>query len=246
MDIGLINTYSNDKYYQGYQTKAKSNNDRFYDEVSKKNTESSFVKENADEVNRSSQTSKQEVDTKELYEKIAEWKDNVIEKIKKGETEEKIQIGSQALTQTEWNEMLEHFDEAEEELRELVEEDIKEQEEKKMQENMSVTDSTNVTDTIGKTEEEIKMEMLTSESVAMECENESGDKELHIMWTTDEGMFCRKAGQESGYEWTIPFNSKEQRAKVEEILFSYKDDELPKEIVTKDFWDELLKKGLFD
>ncbi|MDO5156989.1 MAG: hypothetical protein Q4D51_13605, partial [Eubacteriales bacterium] len=214
---------------------------RKYGNQSQKTVDNSF-----EEVLRSSNTNSENVDQEKLNEKLAEWKEKVIAKILNGETEEKIQIGSQALTQTEWNEMLEHFDEAEEELRELVEEDIKEQEEKKMQENMGVTDSTNATETIGKTEEEIKMEMLTSESVAMECENESGDKELHIMWTTDEGMFCRKAGQESGYEWTIPFNSKEQRAKVEEILFSYKDDELPKEIVTKNFGDELFKKGLFD
>ena len=63
-------------------------------------------------------------------------------------------------------------------------------------------------------------EMIVSESTSCTYPTDSsnGEDVLHITWYTEEGIYCRKAGQTEGYEWSISFENKEQYNKVMEFI----------------------------
>jgi hypothetical protein len=88
--------------------------------------------------------------------------------------------------------------------------------------------------------EKIQSELLTSESLLAESTAESGTKELHIMWMTEDGIFCRKQGQTSGYEWMIPFDSEDQYKRIKELFESFDDENMPEDISTREFWEKYL------
>jgi hypothetical protein len=88
--------------------------------------------------------------------------------------------------------------------------------------------------------EKIQSELLTSESLLAESTAESGTKELHIMWMTEEGIFCRKQGQTSGYEWMIPFDFEDQYKRIKELFESIDDENMPEDISTREFWEKYL------
>lgn len=60
--------------------------------------------------------------TEEILQMIGERKSEILEKVKKGETEPVIQIGGQAYTEKQWERMLESFDDSEEEIKNMIRE----------------------------------------------------------------------------------------------------------------------------
>jgi hypothetical protein len=73
-----------------------------------------------------------------------------------------------------------------------------------------------------------------------ESTTESGTKELHIMWMTEEGIFCRKQGQSSGYEWVISFASEDQCKRIREQFDSIDDENMLEGISTREFWEKYI------
>ena len=71
---------------------------------------------------------------KDYMEQLKEHMEEMLDKIKHGTIQPKIQIGAQEYTQEEWKKLLEKFDEAEEELIEQVEAEIEMRMEKAEQE----------------------------------------------------------------------------------------------------------------
>ena len=132
--------------------------------------------------------------------------EEIYEKITNGDTEQSFAIGSQSFTLEEWDEFLAKFDAAEEEIQKMQKEEI----EKRTEQNM---------DTAAKfaTEEST---ILTSESTMCTYPASDPDEEdiRYITWYTEEGIFCKKAGQTEGYEWTVPFENKEQYEKVMDFI----------------------------
>lgn len=59
---------------------------------------------------------------------LMEKKEEILEKIRNGNTEATYQIGAQSFTETEWDKFLENFDETEEVIRELMRERHEKQE----------------------------------------------------------------------------------------------------------------------
>lgn len=133
------------------------------------------------------------------------------EKIQNGETEPSYQIGAQSFSLKEWDEFLAQFD--------SVEEDIKEQ---------------TVTGNAGS--------LLTTESSS--CTYPTADPKKddirYITWYTEEGIFCRKAGQAEGYEWTISFENKEQYDKVMEFVGQFPPDWNLRFAAHENFWTDFL------
>ena len=86
-------------------------------------------------------------------------------------------------------------------------------------------------------------EMLVSESTS--CTYPASDinrEEIrYITCYTEEGIYCRKAGQTEGYEWSIPFESKEQYDKVIEFIGHLSDDEDLRFTANENFWKDFLK-----
>lgn|GEM_PF-775039 len=80
----------------------------------------------------------QGLDASKLADTLTKWKEDIYNKLMSGETEPKIQIGGQALTQKEWDQLLDKFDSEEEKIKKLVKKETKEKiEEKKKSEEES-------------------------------------------------------------------------------------------------------------
>jgi hypothetical protein len=60
------------------------------------------------------------------------------------------------------------------------------------------------------------------------------------MWMTEDGIFCRKQGQTTGYEWTIPFDSENQYKLALELFDSIDDEHMPEDISTREFWEKAI------
>lgn len=73
--------------------------------------------------------------------------------------------------------------------------------------------------------------------------NEKGENVLHISWTTDEGIFCRKAGQTEGYEWSYLFTDPSQREQVEKYIQSLEKDADLETIFTEEFWKKYFEEN---
>ncbi len=65
--------------------------------------------------------------TEQLMQEIGNRKNELYEKVKKGELEESFQIGGQSFTLKEWNKLLESFDLAQDKLKALLEEKLEQQ-----------------------------------------------------------------------------------------------------------------------
>ena len=167
-----------------------------------------------------------EVSDENYMDAIREQIEEMQEKIENGEINETFQIGGQSFTVEEWNEFLEKFDSIQEVLEALMKERHAEKEE-------SDTDGTIA-------------EMLSSESTSCTypASGANGEDVRYITWYTEEGIFCRKAGQTQGYEWSIPFESKEQYDKVMEFIGQISEDEDLRFTANEDFWKDFLKEGV--
>lgn len=60
----------------------------------------------------------------ELLQVISEHREEVLKKLKNGDTGVKIPIGSMSLTEEEWEKLLKSFDDAQEKIQETIQEDI--------------------------------------------------------------------------------------------------------------------------
>ena len=171
------------------------------------------------------------IDTEETvdYAKILEEKINeIFAKIQNGDTEASYQIGSQSFTEKEWEEFLDKFDFVEEAIQELMKEEQARKEAKEAQKEDVVTNDAST--------------LLTTESTSCVYETADPDNDdiRYITWYTEEGIFCRKAGQTEGYEWSITFENKEQYDKVMEFIGQFPSDWYMRFAAHENFWNDFL------
>lgn len=60
----------------------------------------------------------------EIMQMIQDRKSEILEKVKKGETEPVIQIGAQAYTEKQWEKMLESLDDTEKDIKDMIQEAV--------------------------------------------------------------------------------------------------------------------------
>lgn len=176
-------------------------------------------------------TSVSNADTEEMvdYAKILDEKINeIFAKIQNGDTEASYQIGSQSFTEKEWEEFLDKFDSVEEVIQELMKE---EQDRKEAGETKKEDVFTNDASTLLTTE---------STSCVYETADPDDDDIRYITWYTEEGIFCRKAGQTEGYEWSIAFENREQYDKVMEFIGQLPSDWNMRFAAHENFWNDFL------
>ena len=171
------------------------------------------------------------IDTEETvdYAKILEEKINeIFAKIQNGDTEASYQIGSQSFTEKEWEEFLDKFDTIEEAIQELMKEEQARKEAKEAQKEDVVTNDAST--------------LLTTESTSCVYETADPDDDdiRYITWYTEEGIFCRKAGQAEGYEWAITFENTEQYDKVMEFIGQFPSDWNMRFAAHENFWNDFL------
>ena len=164
----------------------------------------------------------QQTDVKADFERLVSNYANKVKRVLE-EGEPSYQIGSQSFTEKEWDDFLEKFDAVEE----VIQEQMKEEQERREE------------------EEEAEM-MLTTQSTSClyETANPDDNDIRYITWYTEEGIFCRKAGQTQGYEWTIPFESSEQYDKVIEFIEQFPSDWNMRFAAHENFWNDFLNNEI--
>ena len=171
-----------------------------------------------------------EVSDENYMEAIREQIEEMQEKIENGEINETFQIGNQTFTVEEWNEFLEKFDSIQEVLEALMKERHAEMEKQQSVKKEDVV-------------EQNALDMIISESTSCTypASDTNGVEIRYITCYTEEGIFCKKAGLTDGYEWSIPFESKEQYDKVMEFIGQLSDDEDLRFTANENFWKDFLK-----
>ena len=83
--------------------------------------------------------------------------------------------------------------------------------------------------------------VLTSEyTSSVYYAKEPEDDVKYITWYSEEGIFCRKAGQTEGYEWSISFENEEQYKKVMEFIQQFPGDWNMRFASHENFWTDFL------
>lgn len=176
-------------------------------------------------------TSVSDADTEESmdYAKILKEKINeIFVKIQNGDTEPTYQIGAQSFTEKEWDEFLEKFDSIEEAIQELMREEKERKEaEESSKDDVVINDAST---------------LLTTESTSCVYETADPDDDdiRYITWYAEDGIFCRKAGQTEGYEWSIAFENREQYDKVMEFIGQFPSDWNMRFAAHENFWNDFL------
>ena len=98
--------------------------------------------------------------------------------------------------------------------------------------------------------EEVSMEkgfqtegdLLMADSTSCTYPADQPDKEdiRYITWYTEDGIFCRKAGQTEGYEWSISFENREQYEKVMSLIGQLPSDWNLRFAAHENFWRDFL------
>lgn len=149
------------------------------------------------------------------------------DKVKNNETEEKFQIGAGSFTEKEWSKLLEEFDDIQETIRTLMrEEHAKRQEKQEEREEM--------------------VDALVSESVMSKYTSENGENDgaMYITWYNEDGIFCRKAGTLEGYEWNISFDSLQQYRMIDDFMKRFDKEDNLKFASNQSFWQDFLSGAI--
>ena len=151
------------------------------------------------------------------------------EKIDSGEINETFQIGAKAFTLEEWKDFLDNFDSIQEIIRELMRERHEKLEKEQIEKKMAA-------------KEEMVTEILFSEHTGSTHFSADSKEEIrYITWYTEEGIFCRKAGQTEGYEWSIVFENQKYYEKVTSFIGQYSSDLNLLFAASEKFWQDFLK-----
>ncbi len=208
-------------------------------------------------------------DSKKLHEKFEQHMKEMHEKLKNGETQPLYQIGAQAFTVEEWDKFLANFDTAQEAIRAALEARTGEPstEPEKTGVTTMEADEPSLEALVARSTicsypsaEYAKLEQAEKAQAIKEnaqkaaeaadaiqsAEAESAEKKAasgevkFITWYTEEGIFCRQAGQTEGYLWTIPFENHAQYDKVMAYLDEMRSVENPQFAADKSFWTAFL------
>ena len=171
-------------------------------------------------------------ETTDYYEFIRVKIEELFVKIQNGDTESRYQIGSQSFTEKEWEEFLDRFDSLEEAIQELMKEEQERKEAEEAKKENVVIDAVSI--------------LLTTESTSCVYETADPDDDdiRYITWYTEEGIFCRKAGQTVGYKWSIVFENKEQYNKVMEFIGQFPSDWNMRFAAHENFWNDFLNEEI--
>ena len=167
---------------------------------------------------------------------LVEYMAEMIEKIKNGDTEQEFQIGSISLTLKEWDELIDKFDDLEEEMREAIRDEIKKQ-----------IEAERVNET-SKTDESLDNATLLSSDIRKTVFREATDTKPELSYITcftPEGIICKRTGMgENEYLWKMDFTDEQDYEKVKELMDSFPDDWNLKFAPNEKFWKDYLSERI--
>lgn len=174
----------------------------------------------------------------------------LLEKLENGDIEPSYQIGGRSFTEREWNKLIDEFDDAEDTLKKLLEEErerllradeIKRIEQKEIidkQEDKEI-EKKEIADHEKINEED--MELLTTDSVSCTYTDDNCEVKYVIAYGPD-GIKCKRLGYigEEGYLWEIPFRNASEQRKVIDFLEKFPMGANLVFASDKDFWEDFL------
>ena len=95
--------------------------------------------------------------------------------------------------------------------------------------------------TFSKGIEEINMLISESTKCTYPASTPGQEDIMYITWYTEEGIFCRKAGQREGYEWSVYFENKEDYSRVMDFLGRFDREDNLRFAAHENFWQDFLK-----
>ena len=167
---------------------------------------------------------------------LAEYMASLIEKIRNGTLDQEFQIGSASLTIEEWEELIDKFDNLENEMKEAVKTEIEKIKEAER------------TSTIKKTDETIDITTtLISETRKTVIRDATDDKaELsYITCFTPEGIMCKRIGMEDNeYLWKMEYQDEKDYRKVMDLIDSFPDNWNLRFAPNEKFWKDYLSQRI--
>ena len=155
-------------------------------------------------------------------------------KLENGDTEERFAIGGSEFTQDEWESLIDKFDAVQETVREEQQErteKLKAEQVQEIYENKEMDDAV--------------ADSLVSESILSTASTgEEGEVARYITWYNEDGIYCREAGQTTGYHFEIPFENASQYNTVKDFMSNLSEEANPSFASNKDFWSEFLSGNM--
>lgn len=184
-------------------------------------------------------------DQKEVEKRISDKINEILTKIKNGETEPSFQIGAKSYTQKEWDKLLERFDSIEENIRESMREEqekLKEQDKLKQIDKKKQLEKKEISNEITNSDLDNTIDLLVAESTKCSCpaSNPEDEEDQYIIWYTKEGIFCKKIGDTAEFEWSISFENTDQYDDVIEFIGQYSADKNLSFAADESFWTNFL------
>ena len=167
---------------------------------------------------------------------LVDYMASMLEKIRNGDIDQEFQIGSISLTLKEWNELIDNFDDLEEEMREAVKAEIQKQIEAERIEGSTKTD-----DSFDNT-------TLLSSEIRKTVFREATDTKPELSYITcftPEGIICKRTGMsENEYLWKMDFEDEQEYEKVKELMNSFPGDWNLKFAPNEKFWKDYLSERI--
>lgn len=222
--------------------------------------------QNSQEIPLSDMTEERPMTPQELRNFLRQQIDKMYRELKAGRKEPSFQIGAATYTITEWNEMLENFDEVQEEIREEIREEIAKRAEHADQSQYLVKEESRAekeADVLAavsgkadpkKTEEKARkcepsnddafVSMITAEHTMAQFPVPEEEEGLYITVYTKEEVYCRRAGETEPI-WEIPLED----GQYETIMAFLHSENFPEDdnftfAASQSFWEDFLSGKL--
>lgn len=178
----------------------------------------------------------EETEDSSFRQMLVDYMASMLEKIRNGDMDLEFQIGSISLTLKEWNELIDNFDDLEEEMREAVKAEVQKQIEAERIEGSTKTD-----DSFDNT-------TLLSSEIRKTVFREATDTKPELSFITcftPEGIICKRTGMsENEYLWKLDFEDEQDYEKVKELMNSFPDDWNLKFAPNEKFWKDYLSERI--
>jgi hypothetical protein len=130
----------------------------------------------------------------EMMQVLSQKIEEIQTKLENGDTEESFAIGGSEFTLDEWESLIDKFDAVQETVREEQQERTEKLKAEQIQE---IYENKEMDDAVA--------DSLVSESIFSSVSTDEGTAH-YITWSNENGIFCREAGQTTGYYFEIPFD----------------------------------------
>lgn len=170
----------------------------------------------------------------EMMQMISQKIEEIQTKLENGDTEESFSIGGSDFTLDEWESLIDKFDAVQQTVREEQQERVEKLKAEQVQE---IYENKEMDDAVA--------DSLVSDSVFSSVSTEEGTAR-YITWSNENGIYCREAGQTTGYYFEIPFENASQYEAVQDFMKRIPEDSNMSFASNKDFWMEFLSGNIDD